>query len=151
METVSPVGKVYQAGTFSGNPVSATAGYTLLTILNQKKNQIYTALEKSCSELKKALTDLSATYKLPTQVYNIASLYQIFFTDQQVIDYGCAKHSDAAMFTAYFQELLKQGVFIPPSQYETCFVSNAHSDEDLKFTINAFDKALAAASRARKF
>jgi glutamate-1-semialdehyde 2,1-aminomutase len=53
------------------------------------------------------------------------------------------------MFTAYFQELLRQGVFIPPSQYETCFVSDAHSQEDLKFTINAFDKALAAASKTR--
>ncbi len=149
MENVSPVGKVYQAGTFSGNPVSVTAGYTLLTILNKKKNQIYADLEKNCSELKKALTDLSATYKLPTQVYNIASLYQIFFTDQQVTDYACAKHSDAAMFTAYFQELLRQGVFIPPSQYETCFVSEAHTQEDLKFTINAFDKALEAASKTR--
>jgi glutamate-1-semialdehyde 2,1-aminomutase len=149
MENISPVGKVYQAGTFSGNPVSATAGYTILTILNQRKNQIYPALEKNCSELKKALTDLSATYKLPTQVYNIASLYQIFFTDQQVTDYASAKHSNAAMFTAYFQELLRQGVFIPPSQYETCFVSDAHTQEDLKFTINAFDKALAAASKTR--
>jgi glutamate-1-semialdehyde 2,1-aminomutase len=149
MENISPVGKVYQAGTFSGNPVSATAGYTILTILNQKKNQIYPALEKNCSELKKALTDLSATYKLPAQVYNIASLYQIFFTNQQVTDYASAKHSEAAMFTAYFQELLRQGVFIPPSQYETCFVSDAHSQEDLKFTINAFDKALAAASKTR--
>jgi glutamate-1-semialdehyde 2,1-aminomutase len=150
MQNVSPVGKVYQAGTFSGNPVSATAGYTILSILTEKKNQIYPALEKNCVELKKALTDLSITYNLPTQVYNIASLYQIFFTKENVTDYSCAKHSDAAMFSAYFQELLRQGVFIPPSQFETCFISTAHTSEDLKFTVNAFDKALAAAAKTRK-
>ena len=150
MMNISPVGKVYQAGTFSGNPVSATAGFTILNILNQKKNHIYPKLEKNAAELSKALTDLSAAHNLHAQVYSIASLYQIFFTNKPITDYGCAKHSDLQMFTAYFQELLKQGVFIPPSQFETCFVSTAHSDEDLEFTINAFDKALAAASKEHK-
>jgi len=142
MQNISPLGKVYQAGTFSGNPVSATAGYTILGILNQKKSEIYPKLKKNCLELKKALVDQAAAHKLPAQVYNIASLYQIFFTDTPIVDYACAKNSDPKMFTAYFQELLRQGVFIPPSQFETCFVSAAHSEEDLKQTINAFDKAL---------
>ena len=150
MQNISPVGKVYQAGTFSGNPVSATAGMAIINYLTKNRSQIYPKLEKNTSELKKALTDLSAQYKLPAQVYSIASLYQIFFTNEQVTDYACAKHSDAAMFSAYFQTLLKEGVFIPPSQYETCFVSNAHSPDDLKFTINAFDKALVAAAKTRK-
>jgi glutamate-1-semialdehyde 2,1-aminomutase len=150
MQNISPVGKVYQAGTFSGNPVSATAGFTILNILNQKKNQIYSKLERNCLELKKTLTDSAAALKVPAQIYNIASLYQIFFTSKPITDYACAKNSDLQMFTAYFQELLRQGVFIPPSQFETCFVSTAHSDEDLKFTINAFDKALAAASKENK-
>lgn len=150
MENISPVGKVYQAGTFSGNPVSATAGMTIINYLAKNKMQIYPQLEKYASELKKALTDISAGYKLPAQVYSIASLYQIFFTNENVVDYACAKHSDAAMFNAYFQTLLKEGVFIPPSQYETCFLSNAHTPDDLKFTINAFDKALSAAEKTRK-
>lgn len=150
MQNISPVGKVYQAGTFSGNPVSARAGMAILAYLNKNRNQIYPRLEKNASELKAALTDLSATYKLPVQVYSIASLYQIFFTKDAVTDYACAKHSDAAMFTAYFRELLKEGVFIPPSQYETCFLSAAHTEDDLKFTINAFDKALFAAAKTRK-
>ena len=150
MQNISPVGKVYQAGTFSGNPISATAGMAIINYLSKNRSQIYPKLEKNASELKKALTDLSANYKLPAQVYSIASLYQIFFTNEQVTDYACAKHSDAAMFSAYFQTLLKEGVFIPPSQYETCFLSNAHSPDDLKFTINAFDKALAAAAKTRK-
>jgi glutamate-1-semialdehyde 2,1-aminomutase len=149
MQNISPIGKVYQAGTFSGNPVSATAGFTALSILNEKRNEIYPKLAKNGAELRKALSDLAANYKVPAQVYNIASLYQIFFTNQPVTDYACAKSSSTKMFTAYFQELLRQGVFIPPSQFETCFVSAAHTEEDLKFTINAFDKALVAASKER--
>ncbi len=142
MENISPIGKVYQAGTFSGNPVSVTAGLTILKMLSEKKKEIYPKLEKNCAELAKALTDLVQSYDMQAQVYNIASMYQVFFTNEEVIDYACAKHSDAKMFMRYFHELLRQGVFIPPSQFETCFVSAAHSEEDLKQTINAFDKAL---------
>jgi glutamate-1-semialdehyde 2,1-aminomutase len=147
MQTVSPVGGVYQAGTFSGNPVSAIAGCTMLNLLIQKKNEIYPQLEKVACELSKALSDLSKNYKLPTQIYNIASLFQIFFTNQPVTDYAGAKFSNIKMFNAYFHELLKQGVFIPPSQFEACFTSVAHLPEDISCTIEAFDKALMAASK----
>ncbi len=146
MQNISPIGKIYQAGTFSGNPVSVTAGCTILEILNQKRNELYPRLEKNAAELKKALTDLAQAYKIDAQVYNLASLYQIFFTSQPVVDCACAKTSDIQKFDAYFHELLKQGVFIPPAQFETCFVSAAHTEEDLKFTEAAFDKALAAAA-----
>jgi glutamate-1-semialdehyde 2,1-aminomutase len=149
MQHVSPVGGVYQAGTFSGNPVSAVAGYAVLNILMQKKNEIYPQLEKTAQELSKALLDLSKNYKLPVQVYNIASLYQIFFTNQVVTDYTCAKSSNVKMFNAYFHELLKQGVFIPPSQFEACFASTSHLSGDVKCTIEAFDRALAVASKER--
>jgi len=147
MQNISPVGKVYQAGTFSGNPVSATAGFTILKILNQNKNNLYPRLEKNATELKKALTDFAATHNIDAQVYSLASLYQIFFTAQPVVDCACAKTSNIQKFTAYFQELIRQGVFIPPAQFETCFVSAAHTQEDIKFTIAAFDKALAAAAK----
>ncbi len=149
MENISPIGKVYQAGTFSGNPVSATAGYTILKLLNQKKAEIYPRLEKNCAELAKTLADFVQTYDMPAQTYNIASMFQIFFTKEEVRDYSCAKHSDTKMFMAYFHELLRQGVFIPPSQFETCFVSMAHTEEDLKQTMNAFDKALAKAAKEK--
>jgi glutamate-1-semialdehyde 2,1-aminomutase len=149
MQNVSPVGKVYQAGTFSGNPVSATAGFTSLKILSKKKSEIYPKLERNCQELKKALIDLSAGHKLAAQVYSIASMFQIFFSKEPVTDYVSAKKSDTQTFTTYFQELLRQGVFIPPAQFETCFVSAAHSQEEIKHTINAFDIALKAASKKR--
>jgi glutamate-1-semialdehyde 2,1-aminomutase len=149
MNNISPLGKVYQAGTFSGNPVSATAGFTILKILSENKSEIYPKLAKNCNDLKKALADSAAGYKLVAQVYNIASLYQIFFTKESVVNYACAKHSDMKMFSAYFQELLRQGVFIPPSQFETCFVSTVHTEDDLKQTMNAFDKALKAVAQTR--
>ena len=149
MQNVSPVGKVYQAGTFSGNPVSTTAGFTTLNILNKRKNEIYPKLEKNCAKLKQALTDLAQTRKVQARVYSIASMYQIFFIADPVIDYACAKASDTQMFTAYFHELLRQGVFIPPSQFETCFVSDAHTEEDLRYTIDAFDKALSKAAKEK--
>ncbi len=146
MQHVSPSGKVYQAGTFSGNPVSAIAGCTALRILHQKRAEIYPALEKNCEELKKTLVDLAANYHIEAQVPSIASMFQIFFSPQPVIDYACAKLSDLGKFQLYFRELLKQGIFIPPSQFETCFLSIAHTQEDLKSTINAFDCALHAVS-----
>jgi len=149
MQNISPLGKVYQAGTFSGNPVSATAGLTILKLLSHKKSQIYPKLEKNAADLAKSLIDQGQAYKLPVQVYNIASMYQIFFTKDEVIDYACAKHSDPALFAVYFHELLRKKVFIPPSQFETCFVSTAHTEDDLKFTIEAFDSALEAVSKAR--
>jgi glutamate-1-semialdehyde 2,1-aminomutase len=147
MQHISPSGKVYQAGTFSGNPISATAGYTVLKILSQKQNEIYPKLEKNCAELRQALVDIAANYHLEAQVYNIASMFQIFFTSQPVYDMASAKSADTHKFQAYFYELLKQGVFIPPAQFETCFLSTAHAEDDLKFTIKAFDKALHAASK----
>jgi len=149
MQNISPSGKVYQAGTFSGNPVSATAAYTMLNILNQKKSEIYPKLEKNCTKLSKALIDLSADYHLEAQIYNIASMFQIFFSAQPICDMASAKLADTQKFQAYFQELLKQDVFIPPAQFETCFLSTAHTDDNLKTTIKAFDKALQAASKIK--
>ena len=149
MQNISPAGKVYQAGTFSGNPVSATAGMATLNYLSKNKTQLYPKLEKIASELKKFLLDQAASYQLPVQVYSIASLYQLFFTAKDITNYDDAKHSNQTMFSAYFHELLKQGVFIPPSQYETCFISTAHTDEDLKFTTNALDCALRVAAKTR--
>jgi glutamate-1-semialdehyde 2,1-aminomutase len=149
MQNVSPVGKVYQAGTFSGNPVSATAGITALRILKLRQKEIYPALEKNSEELRKALTDSAESHHVDAQVYNIASMFQIFFTNQPVTDYATAKQSDIEKFQAYFNALLRQGIFIPPAQFETCFLSTAHTTEDLKATTRAFDKALEAASKTK--
>lgn len=146
MQHLSPSGKVYQAGTFSGNPISVTAGYTVLQTLSKNRGKIYPKLEKNCERLKKALVDLASEYRIEAGVNNIASMYQIFFASNPVFDYASAKSSDTKKFFTYFQQLLKQGVFIPPSQFETCFLSTAHSEDDLESTIKAFDNALHAVS-----
>jgi len=142
MQHLSPLGKVYQAGTFSGNPLSVSTGYAVLQTLHKNQDEIYPKLERNCEELKKALVDLTSTYHIEAQVNSIASMFQIFFASHPITDYVTAKSSDTKKFSIYFRELLKQGVFIPPSQFETCFLSTAHSKDDLESTIEAFDNAL---------
>jgi len=146
MQHLSPPGKVYQAGTFSGNPISVTAGYSSLQILSKRKGKIYPRLEKSCEELKKVLLDLASDHRVEAQVNSIASMFQIFFSPHPVIDYNSAKLSDTHKFSIYFKELLKHGIFVPPSQFEICFLSTAHSEEDFERTTNAFDSALHSVS-----
>ncbi|MCP8312541.1 MAG: glutamate-1-semialdehyde 2,1-aminomutase [Candidatus Methylarchaceae archaeon HK02M1] len=142
MQHVSPLGKVYQAGTFSGNPISVAAGYATLQNLNKNWNKIYPKLEKAGEEVKKALMDSVSDNHIEAQVNSIVSMFQIFFSPHLVTDYTKAKLSDIRMFHSYFQELLRYGIFVPPSQFETCFLSTAHTEEDLEDTIDAFDGAL---------
>ncbi len=149
MEKLSPLGGVYQAGTFSGNPISVSAGYSTIQYLIRNRSKIYPKMEENCEKLAAALADLSRRYKLAVQVHNLASMFQIFFSSQPVRDYATVKLSNTRRFHAYFTALLKSGVFIPPSQFETCFLSSAHSDADLEMTVEAFDKALASAASIR--
>lgn len=146
MQNISPMGGVYQAGTFSGNPISVTAGYTAVKLLAENSGRIYPKLENNCKRLAAALTDISADRGIEAQVNSLASMFQIFFTSKPILDYATAKHSNTQKFYNYFLELLRNGIFVPPSQFETCFLSTAHSSEDIERTIEAFDKALAAAA-----
>ena len=132
MQNLSPVGKVYQAGTFSGNPVSVVAGLAVLQTLQKNKDEIYPKLEHNCQKLANTIMDLAANYNVTAQVNNVASMFQIFFSSNPVTDYATAKASNTQKFSVYFHELLNQGVFIAPSQFETCFLSTAHSQEDLQ-------------------
>jgi glutamate-1-semialdehyde 2,1-aminomutase len=142
MENLAPSGKVYQAGTFSGNPLSVTAGYVVLDTLVRKRSEVYPKLERNCERLVKALKDLTSDYGLKAQVNGLASMFQIFFTEIPVNDYTAVKTSEIQKFNTYFTSLLKQGVFIPPSQFETCFLSTAHSEGDISTTLTVFDDAL---------
>lgn len=144
MELISPLGKIYQASTFSGNPISVTAGLVTLNILIKNQNILYKHLEEMGDKIRKGLLDITKDAKIPAQVNGVASMFQIFFTDRPVIDYVTAKSSDKAKFMHYQRELIKQGVFIPPSQFETCFISTAHTDEDVTKTLKAIDAAIKA-------
>ncbi|UCE16564.1 MAG: glutamate-1-semialdehyde 2,1-aminomutase [Candidatus Bathyarchaeota archaeon] len=144
MELISPLGKIYQASTFGGNPISVTAGLATLNVLVKNQNILYKHLEQMGNKIRKGLLDIAKDAKIPAEVNGVASMFQIFFTDQQVIDYVTAKSSDTAKFMRYQRALMKKGVFIPPSQFETCFVSTAHTDDDVTKTWEAMDAAIKA-------
>ncbi|HEV2192312.1 MAG TPA: glutamate-1-semialdehyde 2,1-aminomutase [Nitrosopumilaceae archaeon] len=144
MNMLSPQGKVYQASTYAGNPVSVSAAIESIKTINKEKNKIYPKLELSCTILAKAIKDLATDLKIPHQINFISSMFQIFFTDKPVKDYGSAKKADAKKFNRLFTTLLKNGVFVAPSQFETVFLSYAHTTDDLHKTLEAYEKSLKA-------
>jgi len=142
MDMLSPEGKVYQASTYAGNPVSVTAGVSSIKTMNRLSSKLYPQLEKNCAKLVSAIHDMASDMKIPHQINSISSMFQIFFTDDKVVDYSSAKKSDMLKFKKLFETLLKNKVFIAPSQFETVFLSYAHSKDDIKDTISAYEKAL---------
>jgi len=144
MDMLSPEGKVYQASTYAGNPVSVTAAIESIKTINKNKNKIYPKLEISCTILAKAIKDLATDLKIPHQINFISSMFQIFFTNKPVKDYDTAKKADAKKFKKLFVTLLKNGVFVAPSQFETVFLSDAHTTDDLHKTLEAYQKSLKA-------
>lgn len=142
METLSPQGKVYQASTYAGNPISVTAAIASIKTINKNRTKLYSKLEKSCKKLVSAIGDMTSDMKIPHHINSISSMFQIFFTNETVTDYASAKASDSSKFTRLFHALLKNGVFVPPSQFETAFLSDAHSKKDIQKTIDAYENAL---------
>jgi len=137
MKMVAPVGKVYQAGTYSGNPVSVAAGLATLKTLRESGTGFYAKMESNCREIVTPLKKTIHEYNLKVQVNHIASVFQLFFTETPVYDYATVKTSDTNKFIEYHSKLLEKGVFIPPSQFETCFLSSEHSQQDIKHTVTA--------------
>jgi len=142
MELISPLGKIYQAGTFSGNPVSMTAGLITLKTLVKQRSDVYKRLKSMTEKIMKGLLDTLRTSNIQAQVNSVESMFQIFFTDKPVVDYTTAMKADKTKFMHYWRELLRQGIFIPPSQFETCFLSSTHTKEDLAKTLKALDCSL---------
>jgi glutamate-1-semialdehyde 2,1-aminomutase len=141
MQMMAPSGKVYQAGTYSGNPISVAAGLATLKLLRDNK-KIYAELEKKCDSLVESLENLAKESNVTAQINHMASMFQMFITDKPVYDYASAKKADSKKFMALHKALLAQGVFLPPSQFETCFLSSAHTTKDIDYTIQAFCRAL---------
>ncbi len=144
MDMLSPEGKVYQASTYAGNPVSVTAGVSSIKTMNKLQSKLYPKLEKNCTKLVSAIHDMASDMKIPHQINSISSMFQIFFTDDKVVDYSSAKKADMLKFKKLFETLLKNKVFIAPSQFETVFLSYAHSNDDIKDTMSSYEKALQA-------
>lgn len=139
MDCVSPLGPVYQAGTLSGNPLAATAGYVTLERLLH--DGFYQRLEELSSRLEQGLLEAGGQAGIPVRVNRVGSMLTLFFTDQPVTDYESALKSDTERFGSFFRAMLKSGVFLPPSQFEALFVSAAHSEEDIRATISAAREA----------
>ncbi len=137
MERVSPSGDVYQAGTFSGNPLSLAAGYATVSFLAEKGLE---EVNRRTEELAKALTDIAAD-RGTCEVGSIASMFCVYFGSAPR-NYAEALKLDKNAYMAFFRRMLERGVFLPPSQFETCFVSFAHSEEDVERTIEAFADSL---------
>ena len=142
MELIAPSGPVYQAGTFSGNPISVQAGISTMSQLDDK---FYKDLESKGNFLRSEIRATVEERGLEIQPVGLASMLQIYFNENEVYNYEDAKKSDSDRFLVYFRELLKEGVFIPPSQFECNFISSAHSMEDLEKTSQAIDSALRVA------
>ena len=146
MEMIAPQGPVYQAGTFSGNPVSVQAGISTLTQLD---DAFYKDLERKGRYLRGNIQSIIEDDELNIQPVGIASMFQIYFNPAPVYNYVDAQESDRRQFLRYFKALLKEGVFIPPSQFECNFISKAHTMEDMQDTSDAIELALKAAFRKR--
>ena len=139
MSLMAPLGPVYQAGTLSGNPLAMTAGIETLKALNQAG--VYAQLEKKSAALGKGIIKAAAAAGVGLYVSRVASLLTAFFTPDEVVDYESAKKSDTRLFGKFFWQVINEGVYWPPSQFEAAFISLAHSDEDIEFTVAAIARA----------
>jgi glutamate-1-semialdehyde 2,1-aminomutase len=141
MEKLAPVGDVYQAGTLSGNPLAMSAGTTTLNIL-KKETGSFSALSNRTNHICREMEKLFTSKGIAVCINRVYSMFTIFFQEGPVYDLVTAQKSDMALFARFFHGMLKNGVWLAPSQLESVFLSFAHSDNDLDFTINACSKTL---------
>jgi len=141
MEMIAPSGAVYQAGTLSGNPLAMTAGLETLKAIDEDED-FYTDLAESCEYLYDGIKNVLEESNLNYTFNSVGSMFTLFFTDEKVVDFDSAKKSDTKLFSAYFNRMLESGIYLPPSQFEACFVSAAHNKLDFDKTIEAVRSAL---------
>jgi len=147
MEMVAPLGSIYQAGTLSGNPLAMAAGAETLTLLQAPG--VYADLEAKGARLARGLAEAAAACRVPAQVNRVGSMLTAFFTAGPVDDYASVTRADANLYGSFFRAMLDRGVSLAPSQFESAFVSLAHTAEDLDATIVAARESLALAAAPR--
>lgn len=140
MELVAPEGPVYQAGTLSGNPLAMTAG--IETLMTLREPEVYDELERKAARLEQGLVGAAREARVPVRLNRIGSMFTLFFTDQDVLDYRSAKSADTQTYAAFFHRMLERGVYLPPSQFEASFLSLAHSDADIEVLLATARQAL---------
>ena len=141
MEVVSPLGNVYQAGTLSGNPIAMIAGYTLLSILNEQP-QLLQEIEDKTIYLREGLDKILAASGTPYIINQLGSMISIHFSDHPVTDFATAASANNELFKKFFHAMLKRGVYLPPSAFESWFLNNALTTEDIDATIKAAKESL---------
>ena len=142
MDQLSPLGNVYQASTYAGNPISVTAAITNIENLIKNENKVYPQINRLCDTLVMGIKDQVKDFDFHFTMNSIGSLFQIFFTSSPVTTIANVLKSDQKLFEKLFWDLLKQKIFIPPSQYETCFISYSHTEEDIEKTIECYSESL---------
>ncbi len=140
MDFLAPDGPVYQAGTLSGNPLALAAGLAQLKALEE--GDAFTRLEETGAMLESGVRHLLERKGLPWKFYRYGSMFCLFFTDREVTDLDSAKTADLKKFRAYFHGLLDRGIYVPPSQFETCFLSLAHGQDEISRTLDAMEEVL---------
>jgi glutamate-1-semialdehyde 2,1-aminomutase len=141
MEHIAPLGNVYQAGTLSGNPLAMIAGYTLLTELKNNPS-IYKELEEKTIYLRDGLNEVLKAWGQPYVVNQLGSMISIHFSDHPVTDFATAASANNDRFKQFFHAMLKRGIYLPPSAFESWFLNNALTREDLDKTIQAARESL---------
>jgi glutamate-1-semialdehyde 2,1-aminomutase len=141
MKHIAPLGNVYQAGTLSGNPVAMIAGYTLLSYLKGNPS-IYTQLEEKGAYLKAGLEKVLTASGHPFVINHLGSMISVHFSEQPVTDFASASAANNALFNKFFHAMLRRGVYLPPSAFESWFLSNALTQKDLDITIEAARESL---------
>jgi len=136
MQMVAPLGKMYQAGTLSGNPLAMRAGYTLLKSLWDNPT-IYDSLEEKTAFLETSLGNIFTNAGVPVAINRVGSMISVHFSNQPIVDFISASAADIPLFNRYFHHCLSQGVYLPPSAFETWFISDALSDGDLEKIVAA--------------
>lgn len=139
MNLLSPLGPVYQAGTLSGNPLAMAAGYQMLLELNSDK-EIFNRLEEKTAYLENGIHKVLSENNIEFTINRVGSMISVHFDKNEVYDFETAKNGDNERFKRFFHELLKRGIYIAPSAYETWFITDALSYEDLDYTIETIQE-----------
>ncbi|GAA1954649.1 glutamate-1-semialdehyde 2,1-aminomutase [Nocardioides panacihumi] len=145
MQTLSPVGPVYQAGTLSGNPVATTAG---LATLRLATDEVYAHIASAAETVKAATSEALTRAGVAHVVQAAGTMFSVFFTDTPVTDFATASTTDVAAYAAFFHAMLARGVYLPPSAYEAWFLSSAHDDDAIGAILAALPEAAQAAAEA---
>jgi glutamate-1-semialdehyde 2,1-aminomutase len=145
MQHIAPLGNVYQAGTLSGNPIAMIAGFTLLNHLKNNPT-VYNELDEKGAYLRKGLFDVFDKANISVTINQIGSMISVFFTHKSVNNFEDASSSNITMFNKFFHAMLSEGIYLPPSAFESWFLSNALRYDDLDRTITAARKAVNALS-----